>query len=69
MVEGSGVIVEAVACDGACTVDTNGVGNGNGNSNDNGNGNDKDPGNDTSTGRWFAQIIKLATCSAAADML
>jgi len=29
LVEGSGVIVEAVACDGACTADTHGIGNGN----------------------------------------
>jgi len=26
LVEGRGVVVEAVACDGACTVDTNGKG-------------------------------------------
>ena len=29
----------------------------------------KDHGNDISTGKWFTRVIKLATCSAAADIL
>ena len=29
----------------------------------------QDHGNDISTGKWFTQVIKLTTCSAAADIL
>ncbi len=74
MIEGSGVIVEAVACDGACTENTNGVcsGDGNCNSNDygngsgNGNSNGKDTIDNSSTEKWFAQTINLAAAEHVA---
>ncbi len=68
MVEGSGVIVEAVACDGACTADTHGIGNGNNSDNGHGNGNGCERGDGTGNKKWFTWIIDLATCSAAAEM-
>ncbi len=69
MFEGSGVIVEAVACDGACTASTNGIGNGNGSEDGYGNGNGSDGGTDTGNGKGIIWMIDLATYSAAADML
>ena len=67
--EGSGVIVEAVACDGACTASTNGIGNGNGSEDGYCNGNGSDGVTGTGNGKGIIWMIDLATYSAAADML